>query len=415
MSKTNENPLHFWRSSERAQNDLSKARDRFRVKTFYEQHSGLGSLACFSSSLLPVASVVTGALMFHNETAEIESFARWFGLGLGVVLLSSLEVFKGRLLNSGFESLYRGSRLSAALLLLFAFVLVGASVFASLRGAEVAHNNLDSHVDEALTAHKAKRDSILSPLIEAVKHEETLLAEYKNSVSWRGKIDMSNKATQKTVEARETAISTAYGIYSERYKELDQERLELLKSAKNTFKSRHSWVLWVVALVELLILVSNWFLVYYDYQTQLEADLIERNLSDQQITLKHSDFQDFWRGLILPNAHLLAGSNGSHSNVPEPTQIGFKSNVPNLTPKPKEDTSKPPEKPADEPKPEPKTERMNVSKLEDYLAKHSDVVDAINEGLTESKVLERTGVGRTTYYNVKRVYNNLQSGIISHK
>jgi hypothetical protein len=403
MSKTNENPLYFWEKSEKSKSDLERSKETFRTKTHYERFAPIEQTALFANSVLPILSVVTGSIAFYGLFKAMFPSVALLGLLVGCVLLACLEIGKQRLLSIGFVLALKNEKVGAFASLIIGFALIAISATSSIDGAHVAYIEADSTVIDASRDYKVMRDSTLLPYLNAVKSEEKALSDYKASVSWQGKIDVSNKATIATIISREKAISENRIALAAKSIELDGVGKKSIKSAEIDFKKRHSWVLWMVALVECFIVLCSWYLVYYDYRTKQDAELIERNLSKETITLNESDFRQFWQNMVIPNTQLIGSSNGGFpngSNPPNPNPIGFQLG-----------TSKPEEKPLYNPE-KGKKNVQTVSELESYLDKHSDIVDLINEGLPESQIVKQTGKGRSTLYNVKRVINNLQSGVV---
>lgn len=395
MGKSNENPLQFWEKSDKTQTDLESAQERFRPKSFYEQFKPLERISRAFTAVLPSLSVVTGAVALCTVFSSLIGF--YGGLTVGFLLVVSVEIAKAKTLDIGF-TIWHTNRVYSYPVLGLAFIMSILSAYLSIDGAKEIYSSTDTSIHDKKSYFQAQKDSLNAHYGGLIATEEKALSDFKSSVSWRGKIDMSNKGTIATISAREKQIERLSSDLSTELYYLSETKRKSLETTENSFSDKLTVLVCVVSLIELFIMLCNWFPVYFQWKSKTQSDIIRRNLEGDTITVSSSDFGRFFQDIVLPNVPLINASNrlnGGGSNDSNPQRIGFTTSGINSGLNPVKDG-------------------LNVSELEKYLDKHSDVVMCINEGLTESEVLKKTNVSRSTYYNVKRVVNNLDSGKVSH-
>jgi hypothetical protein len=106
-------------------------------------------------------------------------------------------------------------------------------------------------------------------LIEA---EKKALEAYTKSVSWKGQIDVSNKATQSAILR-----------HNQRIQSLEAESLKILEISRNNKDSTRATTtqevnkdagifMAVAGIVEIAIMLCVWFVIYYYYIVRMEAE-----------------------------------------------------------------------------------------------------------------------------------------------
>ena len=396
MSDTN--ILEFWEESEKASNDLNNARERFRNKGFYHEFKGIRNFSLTFAALIPAISLATGIFYVSDLLGAVVPY--WLAVVIGFALIFGWELGKARLLSLCFQMYYKRSKAFVPLCV-FCGLFAAGSAFTSLEGAKTAYTKADDKLQLLEASQKAQKDALTFHYDSLIAFQDSAKSAYVKSVSWKGKININNKTTSAVIADHTEEIKRLRG---EKTSKLDKQSTTFdaqLQEARENSGYRLGYVITFVAIMELLIIVSNWFPVFFDHKIRHEYDVIQRNLNAESMNVTPSTLTDFVQAHLMPQfAHFVARSHGSHTGTPgsHEQQVGFpvagSHGSQNGANSPKNTTTTP-----------------EIASLQRYLQKHSNVVHAINDGLTPKAVMQKTGVGRTTYYNVKRCIDNLNSAV----
>jgi len=415
MKKTN--IVEFWESSEKVQNDVEKARERFEEKSYYHEWKGIKTMAQTFAAIMPTVSLITGILYVADLLGMLVPYS--IALVLGFVLISGWEIGKSKLLSLCFTLVYKRSKAFLGLsLVCILFSIVSA--YTSIEGANTAFSKVNNEV-QMIEYDQAKQTAALSANYDSlIAIEDSSKRAYVLSVSWKGKININNKTTKGVIASHTEEIKRLREEKNDKLSKQETMFDKLKGDAKDSSGYKLAYVLVFVAIIELLIIACNWFPVYFEYRVNSQRETIEDNLNGQQITITPDKLATFVSSHLMPQYAMFAnssassnlGSNQGSSGSNRPS-IGFPSSSPNgssnLGSNPSNSSydaimtnisSNP---------------SANVSELKAYLYKHRDTVDAICANMSEREALEYANVGRTTYYNVKRCINNLNSGVIDTK
>lgn len=350
---------------------VQRAKERFQFKPFIVQYEGVKKLANLRP-ILHLISILLALMLVYTVLEEI-FHNKAFSLFIAIFFLGLWESLKSRFITIAFEQFYTSFTISFFACLFGLLTLLG-SVYLSLEGSALYHQEYSTTLQDYEVFHQSKVDSVQDFYTTKIQGQEDSLQAYKNSIEWLGRIDMSNKATQEMIAS--FAIIRTH---------LETEKKQALTKLENEYKANQSSLtesvtynkaafILIASINELLILFLMWFVVYYDYMAKKQANTISKmnkqtlvSIEDVQKLFELSDFSTN----LSPNVR----RTGTNANA---NLIGFK------------------------------TASNSYSKT-NYLDKYKDVVYSIEQGLNEVQILETHDVGRTTLYNIKRAMRQKES------
>lgn len=292
--KDNQNPLEFWKRSEKTKAELQNAEQRFQTKTYQERYRWAKVLSRIGAYTLPAVSIGSGVVALSSAML---GFMPWWLLAypLAFILLGAWELGKGKTIETTSELAYsKGSRTQSLWLLPLCLLFALVSGYASLTGAEELHAIHDNQVGAIKDRYKAMEDSIQNRYDSLVLAEETELEEYMGKVKYEGRINIHNKANQETQRAAKAEVTRLNKERETKLNELSHDRGLVLKKAGSTFEKHRGMVVGIIVAVELLILLCNWYAVHYDYCISKEAHTIRTNLGKGSIALSEQDLKGFF-------------------------------------------------------------------------------------------------------------------------
>jgi hypothetical protein len=170
-------------------------------------------------------------------------------------------------------------------LIALALGLSAGSVFVSVHGAQELHARID-HRYQQLTQQLAHEVQELQRFHDnRIQHLEDELRDYKKSVSWRGQINMANTTNQKVIANYNQRIADEVQALTKQTTDHEQQREQIKEKVvfhRYTFAS-------LALLIDLLILLSGWFLVYYDYRTLEETHSLQQH---ERFSLDMAEIQE---------------------------------------------------------------------------------------------------------------------------
>lgn len=306
---------------------IERASSRFDFKPYHLKYRGLKNLSKVSSYLLPIISIGTGAFWLGGVMQNIVPLLP-LAIVLGALLVIGLEYLKNYALGVGLTDSYNGIR--GGLLMVFLGILFAfGSGFISLKGIENLNNTLDKSVSNLQASHEVKKDSLVLYYDNQIKSTQNELKDFKASVSYQGKINIYNPTTAKKLESLDTRLND---LNTDKRKALatltgsQTEQVNIL-NASNGFNLYT--VLVIILIIELAILISNWYMVYYDYRIKKES----HNLQDIAVepTFTVNQFWQMWNGghqaLPQTSGQYLNSGTSNHSGMMPQNPIGFQTGV----------------------------------------------------------------------------------------
>lgn len=273
--------------ADRLKSEIEKAKEHFELKPFVKEWYKFKVFVLVFAPILSFFSIVCafGFLYYQFATNLHWVVSAVFAL----VLLVGLELSKIEILAITFKRLFVGSLGSFTYpLLFFGFVLVALSAFTSVEGAKEIYKHLDSSEIDLKALQGAKMDSIDKVFAQRIAAEKQALNDFKNSVSWQGKININDVTVAKTIQSFTSKIDSLEKdrrfIHGTNQAETQSQLSELKKN--NGFNI----VFWlsVSGIIEVLILLCIFFKVWYWFGVVKENELF----SGESPTASGFGFQD---------------------------------------------------------------------------------------------------------------------------
>jgi hypothetical protein len=267
--------------------EIEKANQAFEVKPFVQEFLKLKQLVSFLRPCLSVFSIVTGfGFLYYQFGAYLNLYV---AVVLALVLLVGIELIKGELSTLAFKRTYIRANGLSFVLALFALAFFGLSVFLSVNGAKEIYKQLDTKTSTHQTTINHKTDSIRSYFDNQIATERKALDDFKNSVSWQGKININDKAVANSLTSYQTRIDNLLNDKTNALKSLESlASLELSSIQQKTGFEIEFWF-WLSIGIEFSILLCLWFLVFFAYCTSNESTIFD-TLPTETLTTQISNF-----------------------------------------------------------------------------------------------------------------------------
>jgi hypothetical protein len=418
MTKLKKNPINALLEAEATRAQVQKAKDRFQFKPYFQKYAGLKTTANILQVLLPIFSIGTGTLFLSSILSELMPIYT-IALMLAISLIALLEYSKAYLVNVSFTDFYT-SKLNI-LAVCFVLLLASASAFTSLQGIKELHKKLDTSLSTLADNQTAQEDSVRNYFDNQIQTTRQELASFKSSITWNGKINMYNQANASTIQAYSKQLEAMQKDKSTALAE--GKALHMLQSEATNKESGFNLivVISIIGLIEVCILLANWFVIYYDYQTAKQAETLTNKASRFTLdldTLQHTiqDYLSTTGNQFAPQAQAQAHVQSEVQAQVQSSQIGF--NV-GLSPQAQASQDKAVSSVSDRVKP--RLSPLAINKDKQYLEAYKQVVQDIQTGKTQSRILDKvyqvqdvqTGklvqktISRSTLQNIKRILRNV--------
>ncbi len=249
---------------------LKQAHDLFGVKSFADEFAGLKTACKWLSWPLSLISIVTGYgfLYYRFEGSLGASLA----VVVSLIILVSVELLKKYIGALAFTNFYKDKGMFTAALTLFTAALMVLSIYMSVLGAEELIYKTSDKIERIEANYLIERDSIHNHFTTLIEAEKKALEAYTKSVSWKGQVDVSNKATQSAILRHNQRIQS---LESESLKILEISRInkENTRSTTTQEVNKDAGIFMALAgIVEIAIMLCVWFVIYYYYIVRMEAE-----------------------------------------------------------------------------------------------------------------------------------------------
>lgn len=399
MTKLTKNPISSLLEQETLVNRVNDAQNRFRFKPFFEKYRGLNILSKILQYLLPVFSIATGTLFLSTILQDIIPVF-YIAVIFSVVLIIFLEYSKNYILDIAFTDCYAGLKNYSSFLI--ALVLCVLSGFVSLNGVKELHSKMDTQIRDLDVNQSDAKDSLVNYYDSQIKESKKRLVSIPTAVTWQKSVDDANSKQVQNLSDEITMLQRqkADDISSINTLHANQKGSTLQASGFNL-----SIVIVIICLVELIILIANWFVIFYDYQTAKQAQILTKN--QNIISIDSDNFKEVVSKFILTGGLSIAPTYETHSKQ---NIIGFGS-LNSI----KTETH---EKPQNSEKRELNTDFSTSQK--EFLEAYREVVTDLKKGIAYSNILNtkyeiknlKTGIkgtkriSKATLQNVNRVLKN---------
>lgn len=398
------NPFEKIFERSEAQKEIEVFREKFTDKPFYQTYRNLYRLASGSRLFFGLLSVASGSV-FLAGVLVASGLPLWLSGALGALVLVLVEILKNILTGTSAVAFLKTKKVAPAALVVVG--LVALSAWVSLQGTQTFHQVADRTIENTKVVAGSKADSVRAWYDAQIKREEDALADYKNSVSWRGKIDASNKTTRQVIDVRTAQIGRLQTEKNDALARLQTETDASLFQAENTSERNLTAWLFMCLGNEVCIILAIVFAYYYEYRSAHEISLLNEDRLSVGLTELREIVQFFSPsdgGLSLP----IAGTDDQL----KPNQIGFNPLKPSEPENPEnrpETRLKPGLKPPLKPGLSPHDDEFRRQQLRDYLAKYRHVVQSIQAGESITQIVQKHQVSKSTILNVRRCLRTLNA------
>lgn len=243
-----------------------RAAEMYRPKTYLERfkpHYGFANVAGYVFQAFAVACAFTFAQrLFANLLPDAGRVSVVASCLIAGGVLVALEVAKRLFFGDFIKSAVTGSGVRA-LPLLGNVALIAVAVYTATEGAKDWMRSQADRSGEIKTAHLAVRDSIEKTYSAQLAVERKALADFKKSVSWRGRVDMTNRSTAASIASLNRRIEA---LQKERADALADARTsatgDLAANAEKVGRDT-SAIFWASLLIELAGLFCIGFVYFY--------------------------------------------------------------------------------------------------------------------------------------------------------
>ena len=418
---------------------LERAHQIYKEKTFLERFKPHYKAANIASYLFQGLSalfaftfgqrLVAGVLPQFGETAVLVLSCLVAG-----TLLAGIEVFKRLCLGSFVVSFIQsrasqsGVSVSWASLAINIF-LIGVAVYTSTQGAKEFTQRQTDKSEQIRGRYSVVSDSVAAALQKQVDSEKKALADFKRSVSWKGKINMDDKSTSFTIASYNRRLEKAQAEKEKALGSLDAGlQSDLSDNAAKTAKDSGN-MFWVSLLVELAGLLCIGYVYLYlarvfieqgaqagpgqqpDPTDRRENDYLQhlsRTIEDLAQTL-HENRQPAAAPVAAASAPIgfrrydspAVGDIPADGRLSQPLPVADTGAVSNA------ETDSILERYLSPLQNQAGGTGFSFAELQGFLRKYANVVKCIEAGLSNKQVAKQCGVSETTVHNVKRCLRNL--------
>jgi hypothetical protein len=367
---------------------VSDAKARFEVKPFVQENYNLKKIVSLLRPVLSVFSIITGFGFLAYQFANALNF--FVSAVFAVVLLVFLELLKGEFSQLAFKRFFVKSNNSGLnySLLFFALVFFALSVFLSVNGVKELYKQLDKSEIDFKANHQVQKDSLIKSFDSRIEAEKTALLVFKNSVSWQGKINITDKTVANSIASYTAKIDSLEADKRQAitgFTNLSDKELNNLE-AKNGFNL--SFWFWLSLGIELLIILCLWFDVWFAYRTAKEAELFGGHYFDNykfDVSAALQSFVRFTNTYQAPT--LLESSENSNKNL-----VTAKTETPSDAPASGVTFSQ---------------DKKQIFIEHPYLKKYSEVAKGIINGMTFEQIEATYKVSAPTISNVSNLLQDL--------
>lgn len=413
---------------------IERAQHTFKEKTYLERYKKLYTAANLTSYLLQTLSALFAFTFGQNLVASIlpqfgETFVLFTSCLLSVLMLVGIEIFK-RLCLGSFIVTFIQSRASQSGIsiswgaLAVNILLIGVAVYTSTEGAREFTRRQTDKSDLIRGKHASESGSLAEKIQGQMDAEKKGLADFKRSVSWKGKINMAEKNTAFTIASFNRRLEKLQEEKAKAVASLDAD----LKTDLNANQAKTTKDSGNMFCVSLLVELSGLLCIGYVYFF-LSRVFIENGISGGGGG-KQSHKQEEEEGEFQDLTTTVRGNGSStlnNSAPPTKNPIGFRLYDDQVSEKATETsvrqfsstvTDFPNAENLDLLEKYPSLQHLSnqssfsVADLEGFLRKYENVVKCLEEGLSNKQAAKRCKVSETTVHNVKRVLRNLSSGKI---
>jgi hypothetical protein len=402
---------------------VERAHQTFKEKTYLERYKNLYTAANFASFLLQTLSALFAFTYGQHLVSSVlpqfgETFVLYASCILAALLLVGLEVFKRLCLGSFIVSFIqsRASQSGVSVswgALAINICLIGVALYTSTEGAKEFTRRQTDKSATIKDKYAGEAENITATVQSQMDAEKRSLAEFKKSVSWKGKINMADKNTAFTIASYNRRLEKLQDEKSKALATLDTGlQTDLNDNAAKTTKDSGS-MFWVSLLVELSGLLCIGFVFFF-----LSRVFIENRISSGGNRQENRGERQGTDPVQNPKAYVEPNGSPVHNSTEAVRQpIGFRryKDISDVTEPPIHDlpgAEQILEKYHLQPFPV-SPSGFTIADMQGFIQKYEEVVKCLEEGLSNKQTAKKCKVSQTTVHNVKRCLRNLGNATFS--
>ncbi|MEZ4942581.1 MAG: helix-turn-helix domain-containing protein [Saprospiraceae bacterium] len=396
---------------------IERAQQTFKEKSYLERYKNLYKAANVASFLFQALSALF-AFTFsqHLVAAVLPAFGETAVLVLSCLvagaLLVGIEVFKRLCLGSFIVTLIQSRAAQSGISVSWAALAVNAlliavSVYTSTQGAKQFTERQTDKSEQIRAEHALAADSIAAAVQKQMDAENKALADFKRSVMWKGKINVSNKNTGFTIASHNRRLERLQAEKERALLALDEKLQTDLKSNTARIIRDSGNMFWVSLLNELAGLLCIGYVFFYLSRVFIESGAAAASSRQPgQDERQENEYLQNLKAALHSN-----GSTVSTSAALPKNPIGFRryDQASESSTQPADDLPPAGNNPGfgNVPYQQAGSNGFAFDKLQGFLRKYANVVRCVEEGLSNKQTAKRCRVSETTVHNVKRCLRNL--------
>jgi len=245
-----------------------KAKNLFLVKPFFVQFKKLHDFTSIVIHVFSMFSIVTGFGFMYYLLSEL--MPAYIAALFSCMILLIIEVVKRLTIKEWVVAIY--NRVAILYGLFVAVIIFTAiSVYMSVNGASEWFLQKTTAIQSFQNAEKAQMDSIDNYYNNLKKQADSTHYAFINSVTYKGKVDVSNKAVKESVLTYNNTVREIYTEYSKIVDNLRKNNeIELSRIKARNFTYYYA-IMYISAINELCIIACIWFNIYYMYRVNIEV------------------------------------------------------------------------------------------------------------------------------------------------
>ena len=254
--------------------DKEHFRELFREKSFWEANRTRYLLAQTVSYACNVISVLTAftlpftlLLVIIPDLPGQQILAGILSIMLLMALETAVRVEARALFISALKSNWRKVSGWSFLTL---FLLFSASLYSSQEGAAIIAQKADTRVEQAAAVFGSDTSAVLASFRSAIQQEKAELEAYKKSVSWAGRIDVSNPATKRVIQQHADRIAALEEQAAQQVADIKTEYQERAADLKTDTARVRTLAAVAASLVVIVFMLCMWYLYYFGFRVVLE-------------------------------------------------------------------------------------------------------------------------------------------------
>lgn len=358
-----------FRSYFETQSIVSRAHQTFKDKSYLERYKTLFVATSITSYLLQILSALFALSFAHDLVANLlsrfnESCSLFVSWAIAILILACIEIFKRLCWSSFIVSLVRKKTSQGRLpfswgALALNALLICIAVYSSTEGAKDFIRKQSDKSDVINNQYEQEAKLRLSAIQSSIESEQSALERFTQSVSWKGKINMSDKNTafaiashnRRLEQLQEEKIKTVTKLEAKLQDDLSENVSKTSKDSSDIFL--------VSLLVELIGLLCIGYIYFFLSKVYTESKQVMECPTPEK-------------------SHVRTGTD--FVTVSDEFRL------------PEEDSKITTSLPAD---------------TSGFLSKYESVILCLRDGLSNRQTAKRCKVSETTVHNVKRVLRSL--------